>query len=605
LPEERPRAENVKLVNVLRLEERLGWLAVTVQELRTGRLVSAIALGLVAFYRLPPRDVALWLAGILIGELWQTSAGAGLLKVDLETPSLKRNFMLSFGFTTLAWSTLGDLAWRVDGGAYQATCMVLWTTQFMLAAVYAFRSTSGCVVAAAVPMACMLFAVIPTLAHLNAGEAVALAASGPAAIIAFTLSRQVNKQRQILATTLEELEKAAKEAADAAAAKSEFLANMSHELRTPLTAILGFSELLRKSKALAPDDARSADRITVASRTLLTVVNDILDLSKMEANAVKLGVEAMDPVRLLQDALDVIEAEAIGKGLDVHIEVTGAPVPVVGDPIRLRQVLFNLVSNALKFTSQGEIVGAVAFEPLGDATCRIRFEVRDTGIGIPADKLGLMFERFSQADGSITRRFGGTGLGLAICKRIVGLMNGVIDVDSRPGEGSVFWLEVELPVADRLDAELSAQAIENFAELEVRALVVEDHPVNQELLRIILEAVGVQVEVASDGAQALAAYRNGAYDIILMDVQMPIMDGPEATRRIRALEGEASRIPIIAMTANVMSDQIDAYIAAGMDAHVGKPIESNALIETIFDWVAQSRAGLTEREPAVASACAA
>jgi CheY-like chemotaxis protein len=385
---------------------------------------------------------------------------------------------------------------------------------------------------------------------------------------------------------------------------------MSHELRTPLTAILGFSEMLQKSKALGIDDARAADRINTASRTLLTVVNDVLDFSKMEAGAVELEAEALDPVRLLQDALDVIETAAAGKGLRVRLEVTGAPTLVVGDPVRLRQVLFNLVSNALKFTSKGEIVGAVAFGPLEGETCRVRFEVRDTGIGIPADKRTAMFERFSQADGSITRRFGGTGLGLAICKRIVTLMNGVIDVDSQLGKGSVFWLEVDLPVAHRLAAEPGAHAIERSTGLEVRALVVEDHPFNQELLRIILETVGVSVDVAGDGAQAVEAYRSNAYDIILMDVQMPIMDGPEATRRIRALESAdakapGARIPIIAMTANVMSDQIDAYLDAGMDAHLGKPIESSALIETVFDWIDQSKARSSQTKPATLSASAA
>jgi signal transduction histidine kinase/CheY-like chemotaxis protein len=583
-------ATHVKLTNVLHLDEPLNWLAETVQELRAGRFVSAILLGLVAFYKLPPLQVALWLTAILICEVWQWRAGFHLLKADAETPKLKRNFMLSFAFTTLAWSILGDLAWRVDGGAYQATCMVLWTTQFMLAAVYAFRSTNGCLVGAAAPMGVMLFAVIPTLAHLDPGKVVALAASGPAAVIAYTLSRQTHKQRQVLATTLEQLEQAAKEAADAASAKSEFLANMSHELRTPLTAILGFSELLQKSKTLAADDARSADRITTASRTLLTVVNDVLDFSKMEAGAVELEAEALDPVRLMQDALDVIDAAGSAKGLGVRLEATGMPVAVVGDAVRLRQVLFNLVSNALKFTSRGEIVGAVAFEPLGAQRCRVRFEVRDTGIGIPDDKRALMFERFSQADGSITRRFGGTGLGLAICKHIVTLMNGVIDVDSQLGEGSVFWLEVDLPVVEGRVAEPSDRAVDETEALDVHALVAEDHPANQELLRIILETVGIKVHVVGDGAQAVDAYRNGAFDIILMDVHMPVMDGPEATRRIRALEGQGPRTPIIAMTANVMSDQVRDYLAAGMDAHVGKPIDSRTLIETLADWIARSDA---------------
>jgi len=572
-------------------------------------LVGAFVVGVVTLNILPGSKVAIWIAAILVSEASLCRAAMAILKADIETPALKLKFVMAVGFNVLTWSSMGDLAWTIHGGAFQGACMVLWMTQFMLAAVYAFRSRTCYIVGTAVPMAAMMYAMAPMLGHINSRAILQLLATIPGPLFAYSLSRQTNKQGRILDHTLKQLEYAAEDAARAASAKSEFLANMSHELRTPITAILGFSELLQKSKVLAPDDARAADRINTASRTLLTVVNDVLDFSKMEAGAVELEAEALDPVRLVQDALDMIESAAASKGLAVRLEVTGSPTAVVGDPVRLRQVLFNLVSNALKFTSRGEIVGAVAFAPLGDHTCRVRFEVRDTGIGIPVDKRALMFERFSQADGSITRRFGGTGLGLAICKRIVTLMNGVIDVDSQPGEGSVFWLEVALPIADHSGAApLTAAphaALQELTGPEVRALVVEDHPVNQELLRIILETVGVKVDVVSDGAQAVDAYQSGAYDIILMDVQMPIMDGPEATRRIRSLEGAKTRIPIIAMTANVMSDQIDAYIAAGMDAHVGKPIESNALIETVFDWVAQSRAGLTEREPAVASACAA
>ncbi len=467
--------------------------------------------------------------------------------------------------------------------------MILWMTQFMLAAMYAFRSRYAYIVGTAAPMGAMLFAIIPKLTHLNIDNAWELAASGAGPLFAYAMSMQSDKQRQVLVQTLERLEQTAEDAARAASAKSEFLANMSHELRTPLTGILGFSELLQKSPSLTPDDARSADRINTASRTLLTVVNDILDFSKIEAGALELEAEVTDPVRLMEDALDVISQAAAGKGLALRLDVTGTPVPVVGDPVRLRQVLFNLVNNALKFTSRGEIVGAVAFTAIDEKTCRVRFEVRDTGIGIAEENRALMFERFSQADSSITRKFGGTGLGLAICKRIVTLMKGVIDVESRLGEGSVFWLEVDLPIADRRADAPQAHAIEGLERLEARALVVDDHPLNQELLRILLEAAGVEVHVAGDGAQAIDAYQSGVFDIILMDVQMPVMDGPEATRRIRAMEGEGARIPIIAMTANVLSEQVGAYLAAGMDAHLGKPIDSTKLIQTVSDWVGRSR----------------
>jgi signal transduction histidine kinase/AmiR/NasT family two-component response regulator len=578
------------LIGAFRPKEPLNWLAETVHALSVGRIVTAIIIALISLYNLPLREVAIWTAVVLVGEIWQRRAASRIREADVETSSLKSNFMMAFGFNTLAWSSIGDLAWGAEDRAFQGVCMVLWMTQFMLAAVYAFRSRSGYIVGTVGPMAAIALAVVMTMADHGLDGISELVASCLGPIFAYGLSRQADKQRQILDHTLQQLEQAADNAERAASAKSEFLANMSHELRTPLTAILGFSELLQKSKALTPNDARAADRINTASRTLLTVVNDVLDFSKMEAGAVELEAEALDPVRLFQDALDVIDAAATGKGVRVRLEVTGAPILVMGDPVRLSQVLFNLLSNALKFTSQGEIVGAVAFEPLGGERCRIRFEVRDTGIGIPGDKRALMFERFSQADGSITRRFGGTGLGLAICKRIVSLMNGVIDVDSQPGEGSTFWLEVALPVADHVAAEPRETRIEDWAGIEIRALVVEDHAFNQELLRTILDTLGLKVDVVSDGAQAVAAYQSNRYDIILMDIQMPIMDGPEATRRIRALERPGTRVPIIAMTANVMSAQIEAYLAAGMDAHLGKPIDFNALVETLSQWVERSKA---------------
>jgi len=588
------------LINLLNPKESLKWLAETVQSASIGRIVFALVLGGICFAKLSALSVLFWLSAVLIGELWQRYSALGLMRADTETSSMKFNFMLSFGFNTLAWSSIGDLVWRVDRGAFEGTCMVLWMTQFMLAALYAFRSRAGYIVGTAAPALAMLVAVVPKLAHLDAGSAWELVASGAAPFFAYAMSIQANKQRQVLDQTLIRLEQTAEDAARAATAKSDFLANMSHELRTPLTAILGFSELLRKSAALAPADARSAERINTASRTLLTVVNDILDFSKIEAGALELEAEVLDPVRLMNDALDVISEAATGKGLALRLEVTGAPVAVVGDPVRLRQVLFNLVNNALKFTSRGEIVGAVAFAAESGTTCRVRFEVKDTGIGIAEDKRALMFERFSQADSSITRQFGGTGLGLAICKRIVTLMKGVIDVESRPGEGSVFWVEVELPIADQLAADQSDQVTDHCEGLRARALVVDDHPLNQELLRILLESVGVEVHTVGDGAQAIDAYQSGAFDIILMDVQMPVMDGPEATRHIRALEGPRARIPIIAMTANVMSEQINTYLAAGMDDHLGKPIDSTALIETVVAWVTRSRAQPTEAEVCVA-----
>ena len=368
---------------------------------------------------------------------------------------------------------------------------------------------------------------------------------------------------------------AARDVAEAAArVKSEFLANMSHELRTPLTSVIGFSGLLQDSPDLPETERRHADRIATASEALLSVINDILDYSKLEAEAVSLDAAAFDPAATARGAAAMVETQCQAKGVTLKVEIDDLPSGILGDQGRFRQVTLNFLSNAVKFTVSGEI-------RLDVRRCggQLRVAVSDSGIGIASDKIAALFERFTQADASTTRVYGGTGLGLAISRRLIELMGGVIGVDSRPGEGSTFWFEIPLVEAEG-PAEAAVDEVILLAP-GTRILLADDAPANRELLRIILSAWGVELDAVCDGAEAVEAASKGDYDLILMDVHMPVMDGMDAARAIRALNGARASVPILALTANVQPEQIEACARAGMDGHVGKPIHMGDLIGAI------------------------
>ncbi len=377
---------------------------------------------------------------------------------------------------------------------------------------------------------------------------------------------------------------AAKERAEVAARyKSEFLANMSHELRTPLTSIIGFTGLLQGQGGLGERQRHWVTRIDDAGKALLAIVNDVLDFSKLEAGSVELESEVFEPHRLVADTLALLGEQAERKGITLAARIgDGVPSALVGDTGRLRQVLINLVSNAVKFTNHGGVVVTLEAEDRPHRSAGVRISVTDTGIGIPQAALGQIFQRFVQADGSISRKFGGTGLGLAISARLVELMGGEIGVESRLGEGSTFWLWAPLREAEPMAPELAIEAAVRLDAL--RVLLVEDAEPNQELVCTLLQAVGVDVAVAGNGAEAIEAVKTGGFDLILMDVQMPVMGGVQATEIIRGMGGEFARIPIIALSANVLAEQVEAYERAGMNAHLAKPINPRELLTTIARW---------------------
>jgi PAS domain S-box-containing protein len=371
----------------------------------------------------------------------------------------------------------------------------------------------------------------------------------------------------------------------AARAKTEFLANMSHELRTPLTSVIGFAGLLKQSTGLGADQRRYVDRIATSSDALLGVINDILDYSKLEAEAVGLDPIAFDPRSMIAGTAGIVESQCEAKGLAlVQTIADEVPVGLMGDEGRLRQVTLNLLSNAVKFTGQGQVTVAATY-----ADGRLRVAVTDTGIGISAEKAATLFRRFVQADASTTRTFGGTGLGLAISRRLIEMMGGTIGVDSQPGAGSTFWFEVPLVAADPGQSDEGPDG-DAAVDAGLRILMADDAVANRELVAAILGGMGLSIDGVENGAEAVEAVRSGTYDLVLMDVHMPVMDGLTATREIRAMAGDAGQVPIIALTANVQPEQVRMCHEAGMDAHVGKPIQVAELMATISRVLGASEA---------------
>lgn len=388
----------------------------------------------------------------------------------------------------------------------------------------------------------------------------------------------VTRQRLALQAMKDDLSLARDAAEAASEAKSAFLATMSHEIRTPLNGVLGMAQAMAMDQLSAPQRER-LEVVRESAVALLALLNDVLDLSKIEAGKLDLEAIEFDLGEVMRGAHQAFTALANKKGLSFALDSAAAEGVYLGDPTRVRQILYNLLSNAVKFTEQGEIRVRADLDDRG-----LRLAVTDTGPGIAPEKLSLLFAKFTQMDASTTRRYGGTGLGLSICRQLAELMGGDITVESRLGEGTTFTVVLPLPRVDdaRGPAVLTAPR-RALVERPLKVLAAEDNTVNQLVLKTLLHHIGLSPVVVADGGAALAAWEAEPWDLILMDIQMPVLDGVAAARAIRAREAATGRdrTPIVALSANAMSHQVASYLEAGMDGHLAKPIEIARLFEVV------------------------
>jgi signal transduction histidine kinase/ActR/RegA family two-component response regulator len=552
------------------------------------RFLSSLAIGSVAFFYLGAAITALWLVcvwtSLLVGLRLARAADAGG-KRGRPSPAILVNSVVS----TLLQVAICVALWRTS----EAVALAFALTTIFIGAAYVllqYYADIGLYSLLLAPYAITMLYMGVDLAGgggWTAAKLVTIAAACAALANFFFLARRMlDRSRSALRAARARAQEGEYAAEAANAAKSAFLATMSHEIRTPLNGVLGMAQ------AMAADELSDVqrERLAVVRRSgeaLLAILNDVLDLSKIEAGKLELETIEFDLGEVAQGAYSAFTALANKKGLSFALDIAEARGRYLGDPTRVRQILYNLISNALKFTEQGEIrVTAVRRDTM------LEIAVADTGVGISPENLVRLFQKFDQLDSSTTRRFGGTGLGLAICHELAQLMGGDIAVESRLGAGSRFL--VRLPLArigeERPAAPIPAPPPPELQPIRLRVLAAEDNAVNQLVLKTLLHQIGIEPTVVENGAEAVAAWAEREWDVVLMDVQMPVMDGLAATADIRARERAAgrARTPIIALTANAMTHQIEQYRAAGMDGHVAKPIAAADLFQALCEAVGET-----------------
>ncbi|MBY0558670.1 ATP-binding protein [Hyphomicrobium sp.] len=551
-----------------------------------------VALAAAAFWNtFPAHHLFLWLlfsfAVCGLAGVRSLPRTASKQRHNADTTRSARNALVFAVLLALPWSFLAA-AWA---GA------VSGTSEAILTAFVIGMAASGSILLAPIPAAALTYAgtilgpLILKLLILGGRENFVLCALAVSFLVFLVVLIMTNarmfmerlKVLERLKVSIADAKAANESAQRATSAKSEFFATMSHEIRTPLNSVIGYTSLVLARRSLNTEDARDLEIVRDAGRSLLNTVNDILDFSAIEAGRMKLVLAPTLLRPIIESCLSLIQVDARAKGLILSAEVDGAldEVAVLADAQRVRQVLVNLVGNAVKFTAVGRVDVHAKWVKRSADDVIVRFVVKDTGPGIPEKSIPELFNRFSQLDGSYERRFAGSGLGLAISKSIVVAMDGRIGVDSVLGDGSAFWFELPLAVSrSQPSTERSADS-KPAGPGGLNVLVVDDMEPNRRLTSTVLRRAGHRAVTAASGAEAILLVQSESFDVILMDMQMPGMNGLAATKEIRKLPPNQSQVPIIAMTANVLPNEIASCYAAGMTAHIGKPFEIDVLLHAI------------------------
>lgn len=558
---------------IFEFDEGFDGVARAARRMTLSRFLTVALYSVLVGLTLSPAFAASWVAVFLVAETWTWIATRPHAR---GTPTLRQRvfYLGSAVGVNLVWVGLGLAYWFASFPSSEYFALLIWSALLINGMSHVYRSPLAALVFGAPSGLCILLTPLAAPRFEDAQQVfVAVGVTIYVGYAVISASRGARAARE-LATARRELEAQTREAQAANQAKSAFLAMMSHELRTPMNGVLGMAHALERT----PLDARQQQYVETLLRSgggLMTILNDVLDLAKIESGKFDIHIRPFELRQLVTRAGDLWAQAAQEKGLNFVCEVDlGLREWCAGDDARLRQILQNLLSNAVKFTSQGEV--RLAVRALADGW--VSFEVSDTGIGIDEAALGRLFEGFSQGDSSISRRFGGTGLGLAISRELARLMGGDIQVESEVGRGSRFVLR--LPLAEAAAPEPQAvDATGTPVTQQLRVLVVDDNSTNQEVARALLEAIGALVDTVSGGLEALASLEQAQFDVVLMDIHMPGMNGIETLEAIRA-SGRAS-LPVVALTADAMSGERDRLLALGFNGYVSKPIEPAALVRVL------------------------
>jgi len=558
------------------LDERLDVVAATARQVFFARMAISCGAAVLTGYMYGPLVGGGWLASFLAIETCARTLTRPVEQGLALTRGRRLGYMACMLGASLAWCMLAALYWAEAQEPFRLAAMAILAGLMVHAQGFSFRSPAALAALGSAPAA--LWFALPVLFGGYSGPPLIALTIGLAMLLCYVAAGTRANIRA--AAALAEAQHTAEAANEA---KSAFLAMMSHELRTPMNGVLGMARALQRTEL----DNRQKGYVETILRSgdgLMAILNDVLDISKIEAGRMDLEVAAFDLHSLGEEAVQLWSEIATSKGLELTCEADPGLAPLVlGDETRVRQIVLNLISNALKFTASGSVTLRLRAAPAADGDGGVEIVVADTGIGMSPEQVAILFRPYAQAEASTARKFGGTGLGLAICRKLASMMGGEIGVESQEGKGTSFRVWLPLPEAETAQDETA----EPEALPTLRVLVADDNPINQAVARAVLEAAGVDVQCAPDGAQALEQLRLEAFDLVLMDVHMPIMDGIEAVGRIRAGQAGRPDVPVVALTADAMPGEAERLKALGFDALQHKPVQPAALIGAIAQVLAE------------------